>query len=101
MQRFGSTPKRRTNSTSPLVARSKKAPSPTEGRDQRCMRQRLQGVVQINARQRCAETAILLTHAFGIDDEQGRAVASHQMLDRLSRERILLGIEFHRGASLS
>jgi hypothetical protein len=57
------------------------------------MRQRLQRIVQIHARQRGGQTPVLPAHAFGIDDEQRRAVAQHQMAHRLRRKRILGGIE--------
>src|ERR1700674_1668937 len=51
--------------------------------------------MQVHARERRSKAAVLLTHAFGIDHEQGRTVARHQMLNRLSGERVLLRIELH------
>jgi hypothetical protein len=43
----------------------------------------------------------LLPHALGIDDEQRRAIARHEMLDRLPGEWILCGIELRLlGSSL-
>jgi hypothetical protein len=51
--------------------------------------------MQINAGQRRGEAAILLAYALRIDHEQGRAVTSDQMLDRLSGERVLPRIKLH------
>ena len=62
----------------------------------RGMRQRLHRVVKSDARQGRGEPPILGAHALGIDHEQRRAVARHQMLDRLARERVLRRIELQR-----
>jgi len=67
--------------------------------DDRGVRQRLQGVVQIDPRQRRSEAPILPAHALGVDHEQGRTVAGRQVLDRLVRKRILTGIELQRLAA--
>ena len=91
MQRSGADPRRRTRSTSPLVAKSKSALFGASRR--RDLRQGLQCVVELDARQRRAERAVLRTDALRIDDEQRRAVAAHQVLDRLARERVLARIE--------
>jgi len=58
------------------------------------MRQRLQSIVKVDTGQRCREAPILLAHAHRIDDEQRRAVAGHQMLDRLVGERVLRRVQF-------
>ena len=97
MQRSGATLRRRTSSTSPLVARSKNAPSCLQHVDDRGMRQGLERVVKIDARQRRGERAVLRAHALGIDHEQAASRSGHQVLDRLAGERILRRIELQLG----
>ena len=52
------------------------------------MRQRLERVVQVDARQRLVQLAVLLAHALAVDDEQRRAELGHQPPDLRRGERI-------------
>ena len=87
MQRSGAMPCALTSSTSPVVARSKNAPSSRRQRDYRRVRQRLQRVVQVDAGQRRLQRVVLATHLFAIDDQQRRAETGGQPADFGFRER--------------
>ena len=52
------------------------------------VRQRLQRVVQVDARQRLVQLAVLLAHALAVDDQQRRAELRHQPVDLRRLERI-------------
>ena len=67
-----------TSSTSPVVARSKNAPSSRRRRDYGCVRQRLQRVVEIDARQRSVQRAVLAADLFAVDDQQRRTETGGQ-----------------------
>ena len=54
----------------------------------RRMRQRLERVMQVDARQRLAELAVLHAHPFAVDDQQRRAELGHQAPDLLRLEWI-------------
>ena len=88
---LGATPRRRTRSTSPLVARSKQPPRSTQRRDDRRVRQGLDRIVEIDPGQCRGEPVVLRTHPFCIDDEERRAVARDELANRIARERILSG----------
>ena len=70
-----------TSCVSPVVARSNHPPRLDDGLDHRRMRQRLERIVQVHARQRLVQLAVLLAHALAVDDEQRRAELGHQPAD--------------------
>ena len=109
MQRAGSMPSCVTSWVSPVVARSNQPPSSTIVCDHRRVRQWLERVVQIDARQRLVQLAVLLAHALAIDDQQRRAELPDQPLDlgRLegiddnARVRALACLGWHRSDLLA
>ncbi len=60
------------------------------------MRQRLQRVVQVHARQRAAQLAVLLAHPLTVDDQQWRTKLADQPLYLCGLERI--DAAFHQGS---
>ena len=71
-----------------------------DGADHGRMRQRLQRVVQVDARERALQLVVLTTHTIAVDDEQRRTELAHQPFDVLALEGIDAPPGAGRGNSL-